>query len=317
MLSNALTAPQKSDREKPDTKPIMFVRMLRVARALHPGADPRSLRQAMGLFARQLIWHRRLTTWYDGKHPALLEAVVRRPAIVSVIQRPYISTGWSASRRLRAVEEHHRSSAGCTGVLRVAARAPVVLATISAREASLEVVLDSPMWFRHEGESTINVFCAGQRLYTIAFSLGIDNGATVAYVGALQGYGGEDALDTYRHLTHGLHGLRPRDLVITALRTLVEELGVQRILAVGDSHRVSDSPYFRGTTTARTSYDSAWMEHHGVARDDGFFELPLAIPRRSHESIPTQKRSAYRKRYEMLDRLEADMLRSIRAHAEA
>jgi len=70
-------------------------------------------------------------------------------------------------------------------------------------------------------------------------------------------------------------------------------------------------------TIARTSYDGAWTEHHGVAHDDGFFELPLFVPRRSHESIPTQKRSAYRKRYEMLDQLEADMVRGIRANAES
>jgi len=42
--------------------------------------------------------------------------------------------------------------------------------------------------------------------------------------------------------------------------------------------------------------------------------LPITMERRSRESIPSQKRAEYRRRYEMLDQLEVDFERSWRGH---
>jgi hypothetical protein len=57
----------------------------------------------------------------------------------------------------------------------------------------------------------------------------------------------------------------------------------------------------------QTSYDSAWLEHHGVPVAGGFFELPTVAARRRHEEIPSRKRAQYRRRYEMLDLLDAQI----------
>ncbi len=129
----------------------------------------------------------------------------------------------------------------------------------------------------------------------------------MADVGALQGYRGDEALGIYRHLTPGLHGLRPRDLLLAAFRALCSGLGTTRILAVGDRHRVCDSGYFRFDRNLDRSCDAAWAEHHGACRPDGFFELPVVVERRSREAIPTPERAEYRRRYEMLARLGADI----------
>lgn len=124
--------------------------------------------------------------------------------------------------------------------------------------------------------------------------------------------GGDHALEVYRRLTHELHGQRPRDLLLLVFRMLCEEASVAKILAVGDSHQACRGDYYRESAKVFASYDALWTEYHGVLRTDGFFELPVRVERRSAESIPSQKRCQYRRRYAMLDQLRHDLQRTLR-----
>jgi uncharacterized protein VirK/YbjX len=285
--------------------------MVEVARAVHPGTSPRALWRTADLVVRQIRSGRRVQDWYGEGNPALREALTSRPMLAALVKAPYISRRWDVAQRLAVVEDHYRHLAGRAGVLRAVSRTPLHLATVMADETAVQVVVDSPAWFAHEGEVSINLFCADQRLYSLAFSLGLDAGVTTAYVGALQGCGGGSSLEIYRGLTRRLHGLRPRDLLLAAFRALCSELGVRRILAVGDRHRVCDSDYFGRVRRVATSYDAVWTEHRATGRPDGFFDLPMVAERRSREAMPSHKRAEYRKRYEMIDRLTTDIARGV------
>lgn len=129
----------------------------------------------------------------------------------------------------------------------------------------------------------------------------------VAYVGALQGLRSPDALEIYRQLTHQLHGLRPRDLLLTAFRRFGLALEVTRILAVDDSHRVSSNGYFAASGQVLSSYDEIWTESGGIATSGGFFELGPVAGRRESSAVPARKRALYRRRYEMLDALDGQI----------
>lgn len=72
----------------------------------------------------------------------------------------------------------------------------------------------------HEGELTINLLDGGLRLYAPAFSLGQIGQQRVAWVGALPGLHSAEALQIYRSLIRCMHGLRPRDLLVTSLRAM-------------------------------------------------------------------------------------------------
>ncbi len=293
--------------------------MVRTSRAVHPRNSLHGLIQAAALFYRQFTQREVLRDWYlPGRAPSLMplrDMLACRPDLVAVLRRPYINTFWEAKGRLLAIEEHYRQVAGPARALRLAVGGTVTLATVAIPQHTLEIVLDSPEWFIHEGELALNLFLDGERIYTVAFSLGLDAGEPVALIGALQGLGSERALDVYRGLTHALHGLRPRDLLIAAFRTLCRELGLTRYLAVGDTARVAISPYFGASKRVQSSYDAVWQEHGGVHRPDDFHVLPIQVARRTHAEIPARKRSAYRQRYAMLDRLEADIGRSLAARS--
>lgn len=294
--------------------PGMLLRMYRTARAAHPGNSPRVWWYVARLLTRQIANRHGLRAWYGGELPALQEVLASRPSLVCAVGRPYMNTRWDASRRLQGIEQHYRQVSGHARALRLVPDVARRLAEVTGREKTVAIVLDSPAWFVHEGEVSLNLFMDGERIYTLAFSLGSEGDALIAYVGALQGLGGDKALTIYRELTHALHGLRPRDLLLAAFRMLCKEVGVRRIFAVNDLCRVSRSSYFREKPDHR-SYDAVWEELHGSVRDDGFFELPLEVARRTQTSIPSRKRSEYRHRYEMLDGLEGTLTSQLRMMA--
>jgi uncharacterized protein VirK/YbjX len=102
--------------------------------------------------------------WYGDGNPALSEAFASRPSLVAFVTRPDINLHWDAARRLTALEDHYRELAGRAEILRRATRMPLRMATVMADETAVEIVVDSPAWFMHEGETSINLFCGEERL---------------------------------------------------------------------------------------------------------------------------------------------------------
>lgn len=280
---------------------------LRLSRAVHPGLSPRSLWRALRLFVGKMRWLPLVRPWYsDTSNPALLQILRLRPDIVCAADRPYINTTWTPRERLNAIQRHYRLIRGRLTFLGFAPGEQLRIGSVDLDGGALDIVLDKPDWFVHEGEVTLSLFRGGLRLYSLVFLLGCQDGRRVAYIGALQGMGDANALAIYRDLTHTLHGLRPRDLLINTLRMLCAEVGIERILAVSDAHSMGSSDYF-SREKPQTTYDVAWLDHRGVDLGDGFFELPAGQVRRPHEQIPSRKRAQYRRRYEMLDALKAQM----------
>jgi uncharacterized protein VirK/YbjX len=284
-----------------------------VARQTHPGVSPIALWRAGHLFMQQLMCWRELRSWHSAATPALRAIVRHRPSIVCAVGRPYINTAWGGTRRLAAIRQHYTLLSTALKVLDFGPADRLSLASTPAGTGRLELVLDMPMWFAHEGELALNLFFKGRRVYSLVFSLGSEEGRLTAYIGALQGLGGIEARPMYRDLTHGLHGLRPRELLLAVFRMLCRCLGVERMLAVSDLRRPASSAYFATCSAVLTSYDAVWQAHGGLLGSEGFFELPLVLARRSADSVPGRKRAQYRRRYEMLDGLQAEVGRSLMA----
>jgi uncharacterized protein VirK/YbjX len=139
------------------------------------------------------------------------------------------------------------------------------------------------------------------RLYSLTFALGQVGTERVAYAGGLQGLRSPEAIEMYRSLTHFMHGLRPRDMIVTAFRLLCGSLGVARILAISDAKRICSNSYHSPESQVFSSYDSAWSECGGVPVGDAFFELSPRLAQRSAKDTPSRKRAQYRRRYAMLD----------------
>ena len=231
-----------------------------------------------------------------------------RPEILAFIRAPYLCTGWSVEDRLTRF------------AIQVAAQQqfppldfPVTqsinLMPLADIGDAIHVVIDKPMWFHREGTLALNLFDANTRLFTLVFALEPTPSGLRALIGGIQGRNLPAILDRYRDLTKAAHGIRPRDLIIELFRMLCAQAGVSQIHAISDRGRHNRHPFF-GQPVMRPlplDYDEIWLDRGGTRIDTWFWDLPLHSERRADADIPAKKRSMYRQRYAMLDKLEAGL----------
>lgn len=228
---------------------------------------------------------------------------------IGVVQWPYISRCWEAPQRLDVVASHFERVAGQFPALLLLGRDENLrLCDLSSHSPGCCLVLDRPIWFKREGELVLNLFQADLRVASLAFTLGRSQGETCLFIGAVQGIhkgiDSETSLAIYRDLTKDFEGLRPRSLLLEALKCLGRTLGVTQLYAVSDACRHHRHPYFgndKGQDLA-ANYDVIWQEHGAIASDrEDFFTLPLAPAQRAEADIPAKKRAMYRRRQALLD----------------
>jgi uncharacterized protein VirK/YbjX len=284
---------------------------------MHPGFSWPSLKGKAQLLAACAAHAQELRAWHGSAeaatHPTMIE---RHPLLPALVDRPYLNSTWSTVDRMRVIRTHYGLLRGNARVLDFPLSGEIELAALDEIEEGLRIVLDKPAWFTHEGEVAINLFIRDVRIYSLLFTLGVaEEGRTVAYVGALQGVSTEalqllagiDPLDLYKRLTRTLEGLRPRDFLFAAFRMLCGTLSIGTILAVADRANVPRSGYFSAGKQIFTNHDSTWVEYGGVDGPHGFFEIAVAIPYRDLQTVPSKKRAAYRRRYEILQQVTSTL----------
>jgi uncharacterized protein VirK/YbjX len=237
--------------------------------------------------------------WFNNPaHASLREAIALRPSLVTRFLHPYLNADWTAARKLGVISGHYALIQGEFPFMRFMPSSGIVLAGVGE---GIAIRLDSSARFEHEGELALNLYRGDLRLFSLAFTLGTLGSQRIAYAGGLQGSSGPDSLETYRAMTHRMHGLRPRELLISAFRAFCRNLAVERILGISDRQRVCSRPYFPTNGQVFSSYDSAWIENGARPRCDGFFELSSIDTRRTAAEAPSRKRALYRRRYAMVD----------------
>jgi uncharacterized protein VirK/YbjX len=293
-------------------------RVYRLGRAMHPHLSLNSLKHQVILLGRALVFLPDIRKWYGiSDNPLLTRALKRFPLMSGAIYWPYINHTWTMQRKLAAIDQHFRMLGGSARILAHATFQEIEVARLEEEYAGLRLVLDKAVWFLREGEVVLNLFINDQRFYSVAFTLGVEDGQPIVLVGALQGSNSELAPEVYKEITHALHGMRPRDFLMVAFKLLCGELGIQRIWAVSSDYRQHNSPYFGNSHTNKVmvAYNEVWLEHGGLALDNGFFEIPSSVRHKDMSEIPSRKRAAYRRRYEMLDKLALDIKSSCAQYA--
>jgi len=288
----------------------VFLRVHRLGRDMHPGFSLNSLKHQVILLGRTLIYLSEIKAWYEiSDNPLLTLALKRFPLMSGAMYWPYINLNWNMKRRLGAIDQHFRMLGGKKAIIARATFEEIEVAHLNEQYPGLRLVLDKAIWFLREGEIVLNLFVNDQRFYSIAFSLGMDEGLPVIFVGALQGSNSEEAQDIYRAITHALHGMRPRDVLMTVLKLLCSEIDVNKILAISSENRQHNSPYFGKSHKDKVlvAYNEVWLEHGGAELEGGFYEIPTTVIYKDMSEIATRKRATYRRRYQMLDKLALDI----------
>ncbi len=268
-------------------------------------AGPGTLAQAIAL---SLVHFNSVRHLYRANPATRLGQFRRhRPEMLGLVVTPFVAAPWRAPERFRAVIDHCDAVDALGWPLDVGDHEYRRLADLSDISPGLRLEISAQRWMAREGLLSLSLMEGDKLAFSLSFALGRTCDGLVAYIGGLQGGADEDALARARRRTKLAHGMRPRDLLIEAFRMLCRAYGVARILAVADNIRVHRSAYLRARSAdpVMMSYDAVWEDRGGTLGPDGFFHLCPSMKRRAAEDIRPNKRSEYRRRYAMLDALQA------------
>jgi len=275
------------------------------------------LRERVKIRVRALLHPRQTPAWLHllNSHPAFSEYLRTCPRFLYKVYRPYISTAIEPAERLEAIRAHYhfmfRRSLGQT--IARASLGAVELANAEGKSGlPYAIQLRTVNMFDREGELVLQLAQHDKVIYTVAFTVAPRAGRPAISIGCIQGGKTEDAREAIRLATRDLHGIRPKQLMVSLVRQLAHEYGCGRLHLVSNRNRVIYKAIRNGHVLA--DYDSLWEELGAVRNASGDYELdcaPVTAP--DLESIQSKKRSEAKKRYEVMRHLADGVCVSLRA----
>lgn len=178
----------------------------------------------------------------------------------------------------------------------------------------MNLVLCAESGQRKEGLAAVMLNLPGEvPVYQILFWIARTNdGEWSMWIGAMQGPNVDDARELVKRITKKCHAYRTKNLILYAAQSVARFLGVKKIFAVTNEGYYANN-HLRSDRKLKTSFSDFWAETGGTpTNDERFFELPLIETRKTVEEIPSHKRAQYRRRFAMLDELDAAIAETLR-----
>lgn len=287
--------------------------LLRTAPLVHPEPGLGAALARVKYCVRGLLSPATTRAWFDLLARPQLAALTRsHPHVFSKLQRPYLHRKLGMPARLAVLRQHYdylERALPAAGWEAVFAGGGLPLAALDGPLGRLELRLRYADQFEKEGDLTISLldFSTGAGLVNLTFSLApSDANRLELFIGGLQGTRSATASRRVVAITRHLHGLRPKALLLFALRQVAIHWGVDGIRAVGNGMHIYR--HWRKRKTVHADYDRFWLDCGGVQGRDGLFWLPKEVHPRSLPHLKANKRPVYRRRYALLDVL-ADQIR--------
>lgn len=292
--------------------PDRFHALADFLRSLHDRSDWRGSPASRGKMAAKYIvralcmprQHGRYLALMYG-HPRLCAYQRRDPRVLERHFHRYIHLKWDRRSRLRSIRQHYQFAlARLPGALlqKIYIDGNATLGRLTLKDGSqLKLCLRPPIFMGCEGELCIQLSDLDDHpVYRLILSV-IDDRPTIA-IGCIQGPDGPTSKDRVRDLTRNMHGMRPKQLMLSLAYAFARHLGVERILAVSNAAH----PLRRARDEFQADYDAFWLEQKGREEGDGWFLLPETLSRKSESEVSSHHRSAFRRREAL--RVEAERL---------
>lgn len=167
---------------------------------------------------------------------------------------------------------------------------------------------------RKEGMMSVMLRLDKKPLYQMIFWIAPDKkGDMSMFIGAMQGPNMDNARDVVKKVTKYCHAYRTKNLILYLTQAVARSLGMKHIYAVTNEGYYANN-HVRADRKLKTDFSEFWTEAGGHPTDDTRFdELPLVEARKTMEEVPTRKRAVYRKRFAMLDTLDAEVAEKMKA----
>ncbi|MED5595746.1 VirK/YbjX family protein [Janthinobacterium sp. P210006] len=241
--------------------------------------------------------------------PGLAALAQAHPSLLYKIYRPYASRRFGCAARVDLLCGHYRFlwQAGARALVDHVARRALVLAAIEGKDgATYRLQLTAIHDSHREGELCLRLTRDGVSLYLASFLFRPQPGGNAIQLGALQGLRSQAGAQAVKEATRALHGCRPKNLMVAALRDLGDFFGCSHLDLVSNANRIALN--WRRRRHISCDYDLAWRELHALPTSDGNYRLPCGQCRMPDlEQVPSKKRADARRRGAMLVQLAADM----------
>ncbi|MYM58682.1 DUF535 domain-containing protein [Vibrio sp. OCN044] len=262
--------------------------------------------------ARFCIWSmltpsvlRTMQTLFD--QPKFRPIKEHHPRIFEKPLKPYVCLNWRPRQRAVKIHEHFQALYQMYGSnityfytgdgwrLIDILDCSLFLCSGPEREGSLALKLVDPI---------------GRDLFTLAFNISTTPKREI-YIGALQGPSEQitDRGEVIKSLTRGMHGLRPKALMLEVLLILAKEWDIDTLYGITNKGHVYQALRYTGSKRSSISYQygELWSEYGGKQVSKYMYDIPLNPIRKDPSTLNKNKRRLYTKRYAWLDKVKEDV----------
>ena len=273
----------------------------------------------------KILFHTLLNIPFAKKWFSLIQSeeykwvLSHRPRIYFKPFRVYMSTKWGKKERTKALLSCYAFINQQPFLTRVIQEEkPIKLAefTMKYNSEKGQIYLGYNERFRKEGELVVSLHCDSyqEAICEASFVIDKENEGWVCRIGCVQGNKSAETENAIKELQKQMYALRPKALMIFIIQELSKQLGCTALYGVGSKIQAHNKKHFihiEWLHKLTFSYDTLWKEADGTPDKDGWFKLPIQMQRKSMEEIKSSKRSLYRSRYEMLDKIADEIQETI------
>lgn len=288
----------------------MIAEIRAVAHRAYRFDNPRERHRALVFMVRGLLHRRKLRELYEFFQETEARRAVyeRNPFPLEQATRAFFYAGSTISARISLIKDHYsflEERLKCADFVDLGLNHGHEIWHSSDTDLRWNAYLKFEPGQRKEGLLSVMMDVDGEHLYQIMFWIEQRDGMPTLVIGAMQGPNTENAQDFVREMTKRAHRFRTKNLILYMVQAVARSLGIQRILAVSNAGYYANN-HLRRNRKLKTDFGAFWEEAGGTqTADERFYEIPLTLPRKTMEEVPTRKRAVYRRRFAFLDEVDA------------
>ncbi len=269
----------------------------------------RNIEHRLRFIGRSLTTPRLTRDWLAlWRAPELAPLAETNSRLLLKLQRRYLRKGLVAGARWEVLRQHycfalHQFSGAA--LKEIFTPPGALLAQLSvAKVGGFSVRLVYHDLYEKEGELSLTFFDEELRERAFILTFCVTSWRPERremFIGGLQGFRVANKRESVVAVTRGMFGLRPKALLLFTLQQLAAQWNILEIHAVSNQTRIQSQAHL----AINADYDQFWIESGGQLDDEGNYTLPATFVPRDLQAIRPNKRTTYRRRYEMLEALGA------------
>lgn len=268
--------------------------------------------RSLFLYPETFFWLKHLSTYVK-----LENFLTQQSNLPCKLQRPYLANNISRYKKYKTLKYHYDFISNLMPALieKLYGAYPTLLATITGKnELPLFIYIESNDKYAREGELTITVCNQDQIVLTaLTFTVIEYRKKPTLFIGGLQGSNHEDLKVLIQQATKIAYGTFPKTLALETLLFFATYWNIDCILAVTNkTHIYNNWRYGQHNKFRFANYNNYWNTLNGLPAEKNYYQLPCQFERKTMEQIISKKRSQYCHRYQMLDKLSADILERLK-----